>query len=393
MTTAVSRSLFVKRPAAEMLTRDDVWKTFVDPAGIAGFWVKEYLRGLVAAGAGKVKLVRGRPGAGKTHLLRYFGLRAQDDGYVVCRVDARTARLAAVDDLYRAVGQALDWDDLLDRCASGVIRDGLGFPEFSGSPHDFRAWAEAAGRSPVSLMADIRAASDHFVRGLDISKSLREPIRSSIVRRMGTDLVEENTLLRWLRGERLNRQERNGINAAASVDRRNAREMLRSLAVLARAAGRSGLLVLIDNAEVLAGTARRDGVQYYTRNSRDQAYEMIRELIDESHLSPHLFIMIFAEADLFDGQKTGLASYPALWHRVQPEIVTSQVNRFADVIDLDTLWRSEDLGRLRTVWSESFAQVALIEETSDESAAAPELDWSNTRRAVRSALAAANGGM
>ena len=384
---------FRAHPAAEMLSDAEIERTFVDPGGIEEFWRREYLRGFVDRGGGKIKFLRGGPGAGKTHLLAHLGLTAARDGFLAARVDAHADRLASIDELYRAVARTVDWDGLFDRCALSLIRNGLGYRDYSLSASEFRSWAESAhGLSAVSLMTDIRHAADHFVKELDICAPLREPVRAAVARRTGTEAADDGALFRWLRGERLTRPERRGIVVPANVDARNARAMLLSLAVLARAASYRGLLILVDRAEVMAHAIRQDGVPYYTRGTREQAYEMWRELIDGSHLSPYMFAVVAGGVDLFENQKNGLQAYQALWHRIQPEIETAQANRFHDIVDLDRMWRQgDDLARLAERWAASAGGVELNGRVVAASAGSYGLDWASPRTAVFKALPAAMG--
>lgn len=388
-----SLPLFRASPAAEMLADGEVDRTFVDPGGIEAFWVREYLAGFIDQGAGKIKFVRGRSGAGKTHLLRRLKRTAEQAGYLVVSVDAHSSRLAAIDELYRAVAQAVNWNSLLDRCTLGVIRQELGYQDYELPVSRFRAWAENAhDRSQAALMTDIRDITDRFIRNLDIYAAVQQPIRASIVRRTGADAADESVLMRWLQGEKLTRQERKSIGVSTNVDRRNARALLLCLPVLARAASYKGLLILLDHAEVLSGTARTEGIPYYTRGTRDQAYEMIRELIDESYLAPYLFMVIAGSPDLFDNQKTGLPAYPALWNRIQTEIATKQVNRFHDIVDLDRLWKQEDLTRLAETWALYATEVELNGQIPDSASTTWGLEWGNARRAVAKAISSQNGG-
>jgi len=386
-------ALFLQRPSAEMLGEDSVGEIFVDPAGMVAFWIKEYLEDLIDAGAGKVKFLKGRSGAGKTHFLRILAREAAMRGFLVAPVNAMTVRLASVDELYRAVSLAFDWESVLDGCARHLIRNQLGYSEYPLGVREFRAWAETReGRSQTALLADIRKESDLFVQKLDIHPVLREPLRASLIRRLGEDLADESGFSRFVRGERLVRRELASLGAARNIERKNARAVLFSLATLARAAAFRGLVILVDDAQVMARAGRTDGVPNYTRGARDQAFEMIRELIDDSHLSPHLFTVVAGETDLFENQRTGFPSYPALWERIKVGIRTVQVNRFQDVIDLDEIWRRDGVQRVRERWNAAGRSIRLDGPDPEAPADTWGLEWGAPRRAVEQALRSAEGG-
>lgn len=389
------QSRFLAQPSAEMLTEALVMQSFVDVGGIGQFWRQWYLQGFVDCGVGKLKFVRGRPGSGKTHLLRHLAVVAREDDYVVVRIDARATRLMAVDELYRAIASQVPWEELVDRCALNVIREALGYHDFALAVPEFSRWAvETHGRSSSILAADVRDETDRWIRGLDVHAAWVHPIRNLIRQRIAGESGNDEPAYRWLQGQRLSASERRAVGVPANVDRRSARSMLLSLAVLIHAASHRGLMVLVDNAEVMARVVRTEGVAYYTRASRDQAYEMVRELIDESHQSAYLFLVVAGSSDLYENQKTGFPSYPALWARIQSEIVTVQLNRFADLMDLDSLWRQhrDDQTRLLETWRTIGSNVQLDPTTQmSEGAAVVELE--SIRRTVARALTETAGGM
>jgi hypothetical protein len=79
-----------------------------------------------------------------------------------------------------------------------------------------------------------------------------------------------------------------------------------------------------------AGSAMR-----YTRLRRDDAYESIRQLIDDIDNMHHLLFLLCCDRELMENDSYGVKSYSALWLRIQNEVVSSRFNRFADIIDLD----------------------------------------------------------
>jgi hypothetical protein len=388
---------FMEQPTAEWLSETQIMDSFVDVAGIEQFWHQWYLNGFVDTGVGKVKFLRGRSGSGKTHLLRRLGLTAKQSGYVVAHVDAKRTRIMAIDELYKAITVHIPWDEIIDRAAMTVIRESLGYQDFDLQPSEFYHWAsETHGRSSSILATDVRDETDKWIQGQDIHSAWVLPVRSLILRRINGEVVEEEPTFRWLRGEKLKAAERRGIGVSTNVDRRNARAMLLSMAVLVHAVSYRGLVVLVDNADVMARVVREEGIPYYTRGNRDQAYEMLRQLIDESHLSAYLFLVVAGNTDLYDNQKTGFPSYPALIARIQSEITAVQLNRFADLVDLDALLshHREDQARLLNVWTTIGGEVELdaavqVSDAEETNRREPE----SVRRTVVRALAKSLEGM
>ena len=120
----------------------------------------------------------------------------------------------------------------------------------------------------------------------------------------------------------------------ARVTRHNARHLLRSLAETVRLAGYAGLVVAIDDLDVLVDHSSESPIRY-TRLRRDDTYESIRQLIDDIDSMRYLLFLFCFDRELLDDESRGVRSYQALWLRIQNEVVSRRFNRFADIIDLD----------------------------------------------------------
>ena len=88
--------------------------------------------------------------------------------------------------------------------------------------------------------------------------------------------------------------------------------------------------------DILAGKGVMDTIRY-TKLKREDAYECIRELIDEIDTLQHIMFMFAFDRRLIDDEIAGLKSYQALWMRIQNEIVSDMFNLFTDIIDMDSL--------------------------------------------------------
>lgn len=75
----------------------------------------------------------------------------------------------------------------------------------------------------------------------------------------------------------------------------------------------------------------------YTKMKREDAYESIRQLIDDIDNMHYLLFILSFDRELIDHESYGLKSYQALWMRIQNEIVSKRMNRFGDILDLDRL--------------------------------------------------------
>ncbi|HUW65892.1 MAG TPA: BREX system ATP-binding domain-containing protein [Spirochaetia bacterium] len=388
-------AVFRKVPAAEMLNERQILEAFVDPGSMEEFLRRWYLNEFIDRGAGKVKFVRGRAGAGKTHFLRHLGLQAGTEGYLAVHIDALLMRLGAIDELYLAVAARVPWEDMIDRCALNIIRERLGYEDFQLPVPEFWGWVEKNHSHSFSrLKVYIREETDKWIAGLDLDAAWAAAVRGWVQRRLQGETEVDPVWQGWLRGEKQGAMARRSMGVTANIDRRSARAMLLSLAVLVANAGYRGLVLLIDNLDVMARTARVDGVPYYTRNWRDQGYEMFRELIDQSHQAAFLLIVVAGAPELFENQKTGFPSYPALWSRVWSEVVPEQVDRFADLIDLDRLWQLDpaDRSRLAEAWRVCRRSPGVEHPPAGPSPETWGLEWSVVRRTVARVVADSEGG-
>lgn len=158
---------------------------------------------------------------------------------------------------------------------------------------------------------------------------------------LGHPVLEEpnkRLLLLWLEGDReahLSSIRRLGLSPS-KISRYNARHMLRSLIEVCRMAGYNGVVISIDNMEILVAKDNIENI-HYTRMKREDAYESIRELIDEIDTLKHTMFVFSFDHKLIDDDTNGLKSYQALWMRIQNEVDSNRFNRFTDIVDLDRL--------------------------------------------------------
>jgi hypothetical protein len=382
MIEQTNRVAFSASPRADDLPDAVVESTFADPAGLEDFWTRWYLDGFVDAGQGKVKVLVGRPGSGKTHFLQHFARRAKAMGYRTASVDAAAEKLASIDELYRAISRQMPWDSLVRAGLRHVLQEQLGYPEFTGPVEDFLGWVERErGLTATLIRRDVREAIDAFLGTIDLDGEFFLAIRSwmnqLVLNQDGAAAAE------WLLGGKLGATVRKGMGLRSNVTRRNGRTLLASLAAWVHHLTQRGIVVLVDNIGVLSLTDRVEGRPYYTRAARDQSYEMMRELIDDSAFSPYLLTVIAGETEQVANSRTGFPSYPALWARLQSEVAAARPNLFGDLVDLDSLWSEpgEHGARLLDNWRD-------VEWTPDEEGiVAPEdktlgLEWGRPRRVV-----------
>lgn len=254
---------------------------------------------------GRLRIVNGRNGDGKTHLMQLIRQRALRAGFVVSYVViSDDVPLYRWDLTYREIGRNLATQNRPD---SPGLRSIL-------NP-----------QSPDPAIADgfsSKAAAIRTVGGLH--PSFAEVIyRYCTEQTVNVDSAQDMLLLgSWLEGHA---QRLSGVGVAGTVDRANGAAMLRSLGRALRYFGYHGLVVLVDEVE---------SVLSLKAPQRRESYQTLRLLVDRESTPPGALIVASTTPPMFTDTERGMSTYPALWSRVRPESDPKFVNYNSTLIDL-----------------------------------------------------------
>ena len=252
-------------------------------------------------GESKVRFIRGRYGDGKTHLMamaRHFALRR---GFAVSYASAEDTRLDKIEELYKKVCRNLQTQE---------VTGGLEFL--------LRSWKEGIGHETEQECERLRSAA-----GLDINFRI---VVESYLR--GQDPKRCDQLVLWLLGEPIKLPE---LDIRRHLKPGDSRDMMRSLSVFLRLVGCRGLLILLDEL---------DRIQYLSKRSRENCYQVLRELMDNTDGHGGMQGTLFycaAPVEMFTSPN-GFQEYDALWSRLEPALQADQANRIdyrATIINLD----------------------------------------------------------
>lgn len=321
----------------EILREISVGKDF-----ILDFWLEKYLAEYLARGGSKIKFLSGRPGSGKTHFLEMLDIEAGNMGYIPVSLSAREIWIHDFKEIYTAILRQVRLPERLQRCSREVIRQ-LGYsPEEIPKDMSFADYLSGQGQLDPLTKREIRQQLEKLFLAnplIDNNFALACALITGGI--LGHPILEETgrkLLMLWLEGNKeaqLSSLRRLGLSPS-KITKYNARHMLRSLVEVCCLAGYKGLVVSIDNLEVLVNANSTETIRY-TRLKREDAYESIRELIDEIDTLKHILFVFSFDRSLIDDDIRGLKSYQALWMRIQNEIETARFNRFADIVDMDRL--------------------------------------------------------
>jgi hypothetical protein len=318
--------------------------TPLDASTYLDFVDKEYLTPYVGQGGAAVKLLA----VGDESVAKELagGLASIGDGFRHAAVDAATTRIHMVDQVFAAVARQLDWVAL----AGAVVRtafDRSGFPpppgtEQSGPELNIAAVASYHGVDGAELYRSVRRAVEQTVlKDAELSHEFRVAMLRLCQERLGRGDVsraERETVIGWLRGERVPAGELRKLSLHTKVSRHNARSLLLSTTRWLRLAGQAGLVLRMDLTR-LAVTRRppaglRDGY-YYSKAATLDAYELLRQLIDGTDEFEGLFVAVLLPSDLVNDEVRGLPAYTALRLRVVDEVRDRRrINPYSTLISI-----------------------------------------------------------
>ena len=307
---------------------------------ISRFYARQYFTSFINDGGSAVRFVTGKHGCGKSHLLALLKAEAADAGYYCFSGSADEILLSDCTELYKSIINNANINGIIERVTQGLLKD-LGFAEYDFSNN----------KTIIDQMSE-RGELDNITRA-EIRTLIRKKLLNTpnidnnfglccsmlISNKIGLIELEEQSitcLYGWLQvkqGFTLSQFKSEGL-LPYRINKLNARMMIRSFAELIKMAEYAGLYISIDNLDAVLSKDSLSAV-HYTKMRRDDAYESIRQIIDDTEKSRFVFFVFGFNRDLIDNERAGFSSYQALWMRMQNEISSSRLNYFQSLIDLD----------------------------------------------------------
>jgi hypothetical protein len=248
-----------------------------------------------------------------------------------------------IDKVFHEVARQVDWTELANRIARRALsRAGFDLP-LEGETLDLESVARSNDYAINYLnVAFHRELQREILHDYDLTQEFRHAMialcRAQVDRGAEAQTLSER-VLEWLRGDL------RGISALKEalifqrVARHNARHLLFSLASWVAKAQKRGLLLLID-ASQLAINRRADagdGV-FYTRAAVVDAYELLRQLIDEVDELRGCLIVVGCSAEFLTDPTRGVERYQALRLRIAEEVKDRRrVNPYAALVRLSPM--------------------------------------------------------
>ena len=334
---------------------------------LAAFWDKQYLDFYIPRGGSKIKLITGNAGSGKTHFSRWIKKAAEERGFVTVSFSARDVWLNDFRYIYLEILRQCNLAALLSRCANQVVvRMGYDPADIPEGKQYVDLLAERGENDPMSKKAIRDILREMYTKNPLLDNTFAQACSLLTGGMLGHPVLENThrqTLMDWLNGKEnlKSAQLRAAGLTPAKITRYNARHLLRSLCELIRMAGQPGLLVIIDDLEVLLNRGSGETMRY-TKARRDDTFESIRQLIDDIDSLRNVMFLLCFDRDLMDNESAGMKSYQALWLRVQNEVISTRFNRFADIVDMDRYGEAAYTPEVLVEMSEKLAAALAAEE-------------------------------
>jgi len=305
---------------------------------------ERYLQNYIAKGGGKLKILVGGKGTGKTHLLRVVLADAKELDYQTVYLSARQYRLSDLPRLYQEVARQIVGEHLVSGLCRQIAKQIDETTEYDGSsvfsPYIY-------DRFPTPKMADdeIQRQIAQFFRDTDLSSSFKAfGCRVAHNRMVNQSTANIEIACDWLKGLPADHEasrNRRDISLYGKLNRTNARDWLNSLILLCKLAGYKGLVIGIDDLEAIM--EKDNGRYFYSKIQALDTCELVRQLIDDTEVLSGCLFLLSGRKDIIEDNNRSFRSYDALWARLQVGLADySKFNPFADLVDIDKHLASED---------------------------------------------------
>jgi hypothetical protein len=263
---------------------------------------------------GKIKFINGGYGEGKTHFLSRIRAKAINEGFPVSMF-AISPRGIALDMMERTFGELTK--TLVAKDMPENYKDGRTI-EYLVSK-----WAQTV-EDPERTLRDMPLA-DRDIRNVLLHMS-------KLIMQREQNFGKLDLLNGWLLGNTHNKADlKKYFQVYNHVNPRNVFDILKSLAKFFKVIGYKGLIILIDEQEIVS--------TLFSSRKRELTDQNIRMLIDDQSKMDGVYILFATTDEFFTHPVKGLVSYPALKTRVTqantlrlPSIGTAEMKEVALVL-------------------------------------------------------------
>ena len=278
---------------------------------------REYLRRFVPMGGSGIRFAVCEEATPEIVRDRLAGF-ATEHGFHFAHIDAASTRLHMIQDFFFAIARAIDWNGLAQHRVESMFRDlRYDWP----NPGGVASLAEVAARNDVAESLIMRNVDQWLTRFVLNDRAMAQDFRQAMAHLIRRRLEQPGgdmalPIVDWLKGELPAISALRPVGIGAKISRYNARAMLRSLGHWLSISGSPGLIVSLDMRWIGETGPSTAGIRY-TPSAVLDAFEVLRQLIDEMGRLENMFLMAAAGPSFLEGERRRtLDVYPALKNRI-----------------------------------------------------------------------------
>lgn len=298
----------------------------IPEADYVGFLEREYLRGYVEQGGAAVKFTVSPDDPTADAFVQDLSQTAREAGYVVATVDAAASRVHLLEQVFFEVARQIDWEAL----AAIATRAAVAAAGYPAPPDGELALDRLAAHHRVEARELRREIDRELQARVHRDYAMAPEFRTAMLRLCQAQLragqvaeAEHAAILEWLHGDLRLMSALKSALIFRRIGRHNARTLLFSLAHWLSVNGHSGLVLVLDLRRL--GFARRPSPEerhghYYTKAALLDAYEVLRQLVDNTDEMAHCLVAVLASPAFLTDAGRGVDAYQALKLRIFDEV-------------------------------------------------------------------------
>ncbi len=237
-------------------------------------------------------------------------------------IDAAVTKLHMMHDVFFAIARQIDWVAVVQSFVEDLLaKRAYTWPEI-GKPATFHVVAEANNTAEHLFRKDVKQwlTAEIWDDSL-LAQDFRAAMMRLCLKRFEPESAENDPILQWLRGELAKIAPLRDEDIFTKITRNNARAMLASLCRWLARAGGKGLLVYVDISQLALKGAEAVGGIRYTKASVMDAYEVLRQLIDDAERYQRFALVAAGTPGLIDGHEDRvIGQYQALQMRIWDDV-------------------------------------------------------------------------
>jgi len=220
------------------------------------FFKKYQLDFFIQNGGSKVKVLVGKKGTGKTHLIRSVLYDAKQENYMTVYLSATEYKLNNLVHFYQEVVKKIDLDVLIrDICSTVAKTFGFDREQYDGSQIFIPMIYDEYPNHQIAER-ELNKRVSEIVRKYDFNPSFQAFLYQIINGRMVSNNLNNIELAKkWLSGSSdLSREDKKGFKSLLlfeQLKKFNVRDWINSLIQILKLSGKKGLVVAIDDLDIL----------------------------------------------------------------------------------------------------------------------------------------------